>query len=66
MHPTQLHILASQHIAELHNQAAQARLAREARRGRRWRRNQPPPAGFEPARHTPSWTPAETTDRRAA
>jgi len=66
MHPAQMHILASQHIAELHNQAAQARLARQARPGRRWRRNQPPLADVAPTRHAPSWTSTNDTERRAA
>ena len=69
MHPTQMHILASQHIDELRNEASQARLAREARPGRRqrrWRRNQPPSADLAPARHAPSWTSATDTERSAA
>ena len=67
MHPMQMHTLASQHIEELRNEAAQARLARDARPGRRWwRRNQPPLADRAPTRHAPSWTSATDAERRAA
>ena len=69
MHPTQMHTLASQHIEELRNAAAQARLAREARPGRRrwrWWRNQRPLADRAPTPHAPSWTSATDAARRAA
>jgi hypothetical protein len=67
MHPMQMHTLARQHIDELHNQAAQARLAREARPSRRWRRRtQPPLADVTPTHYAPSWSSTNDTERHAA